>query len=429
MKKRWMYLVVLGLITLGLWGCGTKKVTNLTKEVPKGALERPEQEAEEPTEEERQQFEDSYYDFAVELLKESRQAGEGNLLVSPLSVLTALTMTENGAAGETLTQMEEVLAGGMDLEAQNRVLTSYLRSLPEGKKAKLHRANSIWFNTANENIAVSEEFLAKNKAAYDAEIFRAKFDEGTKKSINQWVDKATEGMIPEIIDKIPEDASMYLVNALAFEAEWREPYKSHQVREQMFINQDMVWDVSMMYSEEDWFLEDETVRGFVKPYLDGYDFVALLPKDETKDMGDYLQELTGERLQKLIAGADGAVLVNAGIPKFEEDFSLELSEPLKAMGIELPFDRDLADFSGMGTMEAGAHTYINRVLHKTYISVFEEGTKAAAATAVEMITEGAAEKPEMRIEEVILDHPFVYAIVDRESKLPVFLGTFEGIDR
>ena len=152
--------------------------------------------------------------FAVRLFQTSMEKGK-NTLISPMSVLYALAMTANGADGETLAQMEKVF--GMDIRDLNGYLfaSPWLNSDAEGNK--LYLSNSIWFKD-DPNFEVNKTFLGINRDYYGAGAYEAPFDENTRNEINDWVKTNTKGMIPEIIDEIPEDAVMYLVNALAFEA-------------------------------------------------------------------------------------------------------------------------------------------------------------------------------------------------------------------
>ena len=155
-------------------------------------------------------------DFAVRLFRASAEDGK-NVLLSPLSVLCALAMTANGTENETLEEMEAVL--GMSKDELNLYVYSYMNSLPDSNEYKLSLANSIWF-TEDERFTVSREFLQTNADYYGADIYKAPFNDKTCREINKWVKHKTDSMIPEIIDEIPTDAVMYLVNALAFEAQW-----------------------------------------------------------------------------------------------------------------------------------------------------------------------------------------------------------------
>ena len=352
-------------------------------------------------------------DFAVRLFQSSLEDGE-NTLISPLSVLCALAMTTNGAEGETLAQMEQTL--GLPVDTLNRWLHTYLAQLPEGSKYKLSLANSIWF-ADKESFTVRQDFLQTNADYYGADIYAAPFDDSTLTDINNWVKENTDGMIPNILDRIPEEAVMYLVNALAFDAEWEEIYKENQVRDGTFTTEDGTErQVELMHSTEWAYLEDGNATGFVKYYKGReYAFAVLLP-NEGVAVADYAATLTGEHLRELLADPAETKVI-AAIPKFEVEYSVEMSDILKGMGMPDAFDLNAADFSGLGASTEG-NIFISRVLHKTFIAVDEKGTRAGAATAVEA---PGADPTEPKT--VILDRPFVYMLIDCETNLPFFIGT------
>ena len=361
-------------------------------------------------------------DFALRLFRASNEKGK-NTLISPLSVLCALSMTANGAKGETREQMEATL--GMSAEELNLYLYSYMNSLPTGEKYKLSLANSIWFRD-DERFTVNEDFLQINADYYGAGAYKAPFDKSTKKDINNWVKENTDGMIPEVLDEIPPEAVMYLVNALAFEAEWSDIYEKKQVRDGTFTKEDGTkQSAEFMYSEEHRYLEDEKATGFMKYYRGNkYAFVALLP-NEGVTVSEYLNSIDGEALNALLSAPKG-ISVQAAIPKFETEYSTEMSEILKSMGMSLAFDEDNADFSGLGRSSAG-NIYISRVIHKTFISVAEKGTKAGATTVIEMADKSDSGPDE--IKRVYLDRPFVYMLVDCENNIPFFIGTMMDIEK
>ena len=234
-------------------------------------------------------------------------------------------------------------------------------------------------------------------------------------------------MIPEILDEIPDEAIMYLVNALAFDAKWADEYEEHQIREGRFTMEDGTrQDVDMMHSDEYTYLEDDLATGFIKYYKDRkYAFVAMLP-NEGVTVSQYVDSLTGEHLRELLNNPLD-LTVFASIPKFETEYDIEMSEVLQEMGMTDAFDYRVADFSKLGTYNVdGMNICINRVLHKTFISVSEQGTRAGAATAVEMVAEGAMEIVEFK--EVVLDRPFVYMLIDCETNLPFFIGTMMNVN-
>ena len=360
-------------------------------------------------------------DFAIRLFKQTNEDGK-NTLISPLSVLCALAMTANGAEGETREQMEAVL--GMSVEELNLYLYSYINALPQGEKYKLSVANSIWF-TDDDRFTVNQDFLQTNADYYGADIYKTPFDKQTLKDINNWVKNETDNMIPKVLEDIPDAAIMYLINALAFEAEWTEIYEKNQVRDKTFTKEDGTkQDVELMYSTEGKYLEDENTTGFVKYYKERkYAFVALLP-NEGVTVSEYVNSLDGASLAALLANAESRS-VETAIPKFESEYDIEMSSILEAMGMSNAFNVTFADFTGIGDSTEGG-IYISKVIHKTYIQVGEKGTKAGAVTAIEM-NDGSAGPPD-EIKQVYLDRPFVYMLIDCETNTPFFIGTVMDVN-
>ena len=360
-------------------------------------------------------------DFAIRLFKQTNEDGK-NTLISPLSVLCALAMTANGAEGETREQMEAVL--GMSVEELNLYLYSYINALPQGEKYKLSVANSIWF-TDDDRFTVNQDFLQTNADYYGADIYKTPFDKQTLKDINNWVKNETDNMIPKVLEDIPDAAIMYLINALAFEAEWTEIYEKNQVRDKTFTKEDGTkQDVELMYSTEGKYIEDENATGFIKYYKERkYAFVALLP-NEGVTVSEYVNSLDGASLAALLANAESRS-VETAIPKFESEYDIEMSSILEAMGMSNAFNVTFADFTGIGDSTEGG-IYISKVIHKTYIQVGEKGTKAGAVTAIEM-NDGSAGPPD-EIKQVYLDRPFVYMLIDCETNTPFFIGTVMDVN-
>ena len=412
MKKRILAMVVAMLFLIT--GCSTK--------IQGEDLMRDVQQDEKPVVQMSEVNSVALTDFAVRLFQSSVEESK-NTLISPLSVLSALAMTANGAKEETLSQMEAVF--GMTTDELNEFLHSYIKALPQGEKYKLNLANSIWF-TEDERFTVKEGFLQTNADYYGANVYKTPFDNTTVKDINNWVKEKTDGMIPKIVDQISPNEVMYLINTLAFDAEWASTYKGSQIRDGIFTKEDgQKQDVEFMCADENVYLEDENATGFVKYYKDyKYAFVALLP-NEGVSVAEYVSGLNGENLNRLLTNSLNAT-VKTSIPKFESEYLTEMSEVLSKMGMADAFDGDKADFTGLGTSTKG-NIYINRVLHKTYISVAEKGTKAGAATVVAMGEKTAFVEEEPKI--VCLDRPFVYMLIDCESNVPFFVGTMMNLDK
>lgn len=356
-------------------------------------------------------------DFAVKLFKKTVTEGE-NSLISPLSVMLALAMTANGADNATKTQMEALLGGTKTIDTLNEYLYTYVKSLPSGEKSKLKIANSIWFRDDEYRLTIDRNFLQKNADYYGASVYKSAFDGQTLKDINGWVKQNTDGMINKILDQISDDSVMYLINAIVFDAEWETVYMKNDIYKGVFTNYDGTeQSVEMMSSGESKYIDDGKATGFIKNYKNGdYGFAALLP-NEGVDVDEYIASLTGEGFVSAIKNAKTAS-VTAVLPKFSYDYSVLMNEQLKALGMTDAFNSLTADFSKLGKSERG-NKYIFEVLHKTFISVDELGTKAGAVTKVEVMDECEIAMDYC----VTLDRPFVYAIVDNATGLPIFLGT------
>ena len=367
----------------------------------------------------------SQTDFSLRLFRQTAQeAGYDNLLISPLSVSLALSMTANGADNDTLAEMEATL--GMSVEELNEYLFTYVKNLPSDKDYKLHVANSLWLRD-NGKVKTEQSFLQTNADYYGADLYKSAFDQQTLTDINNWVKNNTDGMIDRILDEIREDAFMYIVNAIAFDARWQTVYDKQQVNDGIFTAQNGTErTVDMMTSSEFEYLDDGNATGFIKNYEDRkYAFVALLP-NEGVSLKDYTDGLTPQGLYAMLSDPEIVETVTK-LPKFSYEYSATLNDSLAQMGMTDAFDSYTADFSRLGQAESpDENIYIGRVLHKTFISVDELGTKAGAATVIEMLSGGAPPPDEMKF--VTLDRPFFYMIIDRENNVPIFMGTVTDIN-
>jgi len=355
-------------------------------------------------------------DFSVELFQNVfSQNVNSNSLVSPLSVLFALGMTANGAGGETLEQMERVLAGGISIERLNNNLFSYREELISEHNSILETANSIWFRDYG-GINIDNSFLETNKRYFDACAFRAPFNSQTVSDINNWVYYNTFGMINRVVNYIPPDAIMYLINTIAFYSEWETRFGNIHDAAFTDIN-GAAQTISFMEGRGNRAIRGDDFVGFKKPYYNHhYSFMAIMP-DSHVDFSDFVDSLTGEKFMSILDKAN-ALSIDVVMPKFEFNSSISLSGAIKDMGIVDAFDIDTADFNRIGTAPLPIH--IGDVLHSTFISVDEIGTRAAAATTVIMFGCSAEPPPE----QIILNRPFMFSIIDNSSNLPLFIGAF-----
>lgn len=416
MKKAIALLLAL---TLLLTGCGGKE--NAYEAEPEQTVETPtetepaeEVAVEPPTCGEPAPWKNEQVtDFAIRLFQKSMEEDK-NTLISPLSVLAALSMTANGAEGETLTQMETVLGQSKD------ALNAWYKYDTDKSGDYLHLANAVFVKDDPE-LTVNDAFIKTVEKWYETDSVVTDFNEHALNSINQYVEDNTHGMVKNILDEIPDEAVMYLINALAFEARWANPYNEYAVQENVFTTEDgREQPIELMYSEEyDVYIEDDLFTGFLKNYEGGrYIFAALLP-NEGVSVAEVADSLSAASMTDKLTSRWGGTVLTA-MPKFQTEFDVEMSEVLQAMGMTDAFDPYKADFSSLATY-SGDNIFLNRVLHKTFISVGEQGTRAGAATVIEVAAEAA---PPEEPKTVILNRPFIYMIWDTETYTPIFMGTF-----
>lgn len=346
-----------------------------------------------------------YNNFAVKMTK--AQYKNENACISPLSIAAAFGMVTNGAKGETKTELEALL--GADVQTINAYFARLMQKSSESKE--LHVANSVW--SRKNAVTIENDFLNVVKNNYLARLYSAPFDGETVKDINNWVYNNTRGGIDKIIDDIDADTVLYLLNALDFEAEWKDKFEKNSVKSGTFCGVKNEVEVTMMYDSEQSYIETGKAKGFIKPYVGGeYKFAAILP-DEDISIDDFLSSLTGESLTKILSGAK-KTSVKIGLPKFDFENRFDLIPTLKKLGVNKAFSSD-ADFTALGKTAFG-NLYIGEVVHKTRITVNEQKTKASAVTEI-----GGKDAAMPSTPSVILNRPFVYMILD-SSSLPVFTG-------
>ena len=368
---------------------------------------------------------DGIFNLGVELFKKAAATSEDegeNVVFSPVSAMSLMASLSQAADGETLKQIEEAI--GKDGEFFTLLMDGYCRSLnADNETARVHSANSFWMRDEEGRLAVTDEFLSKCRYL-DTQVFSAPFDKSTVNDINRWCSDHTDGMIDEIIDRISPDAVAYLINALTYENRWLVPYEQEQLRKGIFTDDSgNSQKAEFMYSDENRYFEDELAQGFIKPYKDGFSFIAIRPRDGvTTD--EYISRMTGEKLRKLI-NEPQQITVSVGIPEFSNEGFTDLMPVFESMGIKDIFDSVKADLTRMGTSSRG-NIFIGAAFQKAFIEVNSDGTRAAAVSIAEA-KDGCAMVDIPRT--VILDKPFIYIIADdsRLEGLPLFMGTVENI--
>ncbi|MFA5706012.1 MAG: serpin family protein [Candidatus Neomarinimicrobiota bacterium] len=360
--------------------------------------------------------------FALEIFPALNALQEDeNVLISPFSISTALSMTYNGARGETQTAMAEALGfSDMSVEDVNlayKNLTNYLRGADN--KVTLDIANSIW---ADAGFSVDSAFLAVNRSYYDAVTNTLDFgNPASVATINQWVSDNTNQKIESIIDAIPPEAVMYLVNALYFKAAWTWEFDPDQTVETSFNCYDGGTEtVDMMrQAAEFYYYQNDDLQMVDLPYGDEkFSMTLILPAYET-DINDFIAGITQSEWDSWMDSLSGEkTLVEVRLPRFSFEYKATLNDVLTALGMGPVFAMN-ADFTGINPLGG---LYISRVLHKTFIEVNEEGTEAAAATAVEV---GVVSVPDYPV--FVANRPFLFAIREQESGSIFFMGKMLGL--
>ena len=364
-------------------------------------------------------FRVAYSQSALDLLSQViRQKGKGsNILISPDSILTALTMTELGASGKTRREMVKGLGQGIGPVAFSQYLAGFHKRVvkkgdPE-KKAIYQNANSLWFRKSA--VTLRQKYLNKLAKYYNADVYEAPFDSQTVSDINNWVYNGTRGMISKILERLSKGQDMVLVNAVAFEGQWWEPMRPVS-RSSFRTSKGKKSGAAMVGGSADRYLQIKGGEGILK-YYKGSDFafMALLPPKGTTPE-KYIRNLTGRDLVKGLKKAKDrsmGISISLVTPEFGFSSGMSLKKTLRRMGIKTAFSGK-ADFSLM----CEEPMQIDDVLHKAVIELDRKGTKAAAVTAVIM----KASSMPMKHIQVVLDRPFVFGIVDVKTGLPVFLG-------
>ena len=414
MKKKLIKLIALVMCAAMLTGCAASgEVKNLTDGVNAADVTLPEV--------------TDYTmigDLGAGLMQYAAAQDAENPVLSPLSAYLCLAMLMPGANENTKAEFEKIL--GADWDYVSALAADIAAQLEKtGGSTKLDLANSIW--TDDDKAVIEEEWLKTVKAYFGPDIYSADLPSSEAlKAINKWVNDKTNGMIPKLHDEnYDKDTIMVLLNALYMKADWAHKFEGNYTNDREFTKADgstVTVPFMNMFEAYESYIKTEDAEGIMLPYDDGrLAFIALKPADG--DARKYAAGLTGAKLKEALAAAKADTFVTVNMPKFDTEYSVYLTDALKAMGMTDAFDPDLADLSGAGRGVDGP-LYISYVFQKVKVDVDEEGTEAAAVTEI-ATAEGCALPAE---EPIVLtfDKPFVYAIVDTETGVPLFAGVMEN---
>jgi len=355
--------------------------------------------------------------FQVSIFNELNKSKRGqNLIISPLSIFQILSLTSNGAKGQTQKEMVQALQGA-DLEKLNYANYEILEIFQKFKTVEIANAVMSRFTPLKEFTEIAEKYCAPQEQLISAQ------------QVNNWCSEKTHGKITQIIDQLDASVQMILLNAVYFKGEWSNKFKESLTKKKVFYNLGTeIKEVDTMNKIDHFaYYEDTKVQAIQLPYTqDGMSALIILPR-ENVDINKYISSLNSNEtsLSDLISNLKYSK-VNLDLPKFKLEFFSSLKETLKDMGMATAFTND-ADLTGL---REERNLKIDDVLHKTFLKVNENGTEAAAVTAV--ITKYTSARPvQEKIYQMKVNRPFLFML--RSNKLPsdydmLFMSKIESIE-
>lgn len=360
---------------------------------------------------------DQVKEFTFSLFDKSLE--KKNPVLSPASVYFAMGMTGAGADGITEEEFATVFGNSMIPNAEE-----LMKELPQmGTNLKVNIANSVW---VDDDMEAREDWVALVAEYYKSEIFQTNLPNALD-NINAWAKEKTEGLIDAILSEpLEEDARLVLMNAIYFNGKWVTPFEAEATRTEAFVLEgDMAIQTDMMraYGEYFSYVKNDTLDGVVLPYQgDEYVFVALKPT-AGQNVREMYESLTAADLELLLSNQQEDTYMDLKLPKFQVEFERDLKEDFINLGLSSAFSPGEANFNGLGNSADGLPLYISKVKQKAVIIVDEEGTEAAAVTAVVDAAGGAM--PNEEPIEVFFDEPFLYMIYHSDTGVPLFVGILD----
>lgn len=344
-----------------------------------------------------------------------------NVFVSPASVMLALAMTYNGAEGETRQAMAQTLEfERMSLDEVNRAFADLKSILGTAEpKVQLKIANSLW---AEKSLSLKPAFIQRSKEYYGAEVTSLDFaNAAAPATINSWVSRNTENRIDKVVDQISRDTILFLINAIYFKGQWTMEFAKEKTKEEGFKLADGGQKkLPMMFQSGTYnYYKGKDFQAVALPYGTGRISMYVFLPDEHKTLDQFERDLTIENWE-IWMKSFRVMLGELMLPRFKVDYEADLNDVLKALGMAEAFDRGRANFSGMAEVNP-QRIFISKVKHKAFAEVNEEGTVAAAVTAVEMGVTSAGPPQEKFIMKV--DRPFFFAIRDNLTGALLFMGS------
>ena len=359
--------------------------------------------------------------FAFKLLKQLvKDQLVTNIFISPYSASTVLQMVGSGAAGQTKTEMQLVLeTTGLSSDAVSEANKEIAQSLNSGNtNIILTTANAIWYRAGS---PVKPEFIARNQQFFGATVAPLNFaDPHSVDIINAWANEKTHGKISRIADGMIDSVytRLFLANAVYFKGKWLEPFDAKDTKDRPFhLRGGSQKTIPMMTQTKTFTYRRGTGYQAVRlPYQDENLAMFVFLPDTNSSPEKLLGIMNGDTWQRVtkpgFSEKEGTVV----LPKFKLEYSVELNQPLQALGMKTAFDPVGADFSGIAP-----GLFISHARQKAFVEVKEEGTEAAAVTGM-TLSEGMAPMPPPNPFEMIVDRPFLFLIEDKQTGTILFMG-------
>jgi serpin B len=360
--------------------------------------------------------------FALDLYQQLRTK-DGNLFFSPYSISSALAMTSAGARGETLAEMEKAL----HFPPQDRLHPAFAALMKEineagqGKEAfQLSTANRLW---GQKGLGFKPDFLKLTADNYGAGLEEVDFAGATEQArlkINGWVEKETRDKIKDLLQPgvLTTQTRLVLTNAIYFKGTWFSQFKKDNTKDEPFFLADgKEVKAKLMHQKERFpYAETDDAQVLALPYTGGpMRMVVILPKKKG-GLADVEKALSADKLAAAL-GKLAPRQVEVALPRFKFTAQFSLVPELKALGMRRAFTRE-ADLSGL---TGSPDLFITDVIHKAFVDVNEEGTEAAAATAVVVGDKSDVGRPEP-VAVFRADHLFLFAVTDAKTGSVLFLG-------
>jgi len=360
---------------------------------------------------------DSANRFAFDLFRPiiTDSKGSENIMISPFSITSALSMTLNGAAGETYEAIRKTLR--LEDKTLQEINETYLKlmteMIPVDKRVIMEIANSVW---VEKKFSVKEPFISALQEYYLAEAREIDIsDPDAVDIVNDWIAEKTHDKITEMLDDLDPALTMLLVNAIYFNGKWRYQFEEDDTSDEPFyITPSSPKDVPMMHQKEYFnIIETDDAKIVELPYGQGnYTMVVVLP-DENVTTADVAANITDELWQGWMETlSESTYEVHLSLPRFKYKYKRTLNDDLINMGMGIAFTWD-ADFSNISDVPS----WISRVLHESFIETNEEGTEAAAVTVVEFVNTSIPVTVTVNI-----NRPFLYFIREISTGTILFMG-------